>query len=210
MAKIRVLLADDHTIFREGLRAILRYYEDVEVVGEASDGAEAVAKVGEAQPHVVVMDVAMPGMNGIEATRVIRHRYPATQVLILSQYSDPDYVSALVKNGASGYILKQSAGADLIAALRALARGEVFLHPAAAAAMVQEIRRDQEPITPREREVLQGIVNGQTSAQIAELLFLSVNTVDWHRTNLMHKAGAHNIAQLIDFARRNRMVQTDD
>lgn len=148
MTKVRVLLIDDHALFREGLRSILRYYDDVEVVGEAASGAEAIAQVGTLRPDIVVMDIAMPGMNGVEATRVIREQYPDTRVLVLSQYNDPNYVTAAVKSGASGYMLKQAAGADLVTALRAIASGEVFLHPAVSAAMVREIRGDSVTLTP--------------------------------------------------------------
>jgi two-component system response regulator NreC len=205
MSKIRVLLVDDHALFREGLRAILRYYDDIEVVGEASSGVEAAAQVGILRPDIVVMDIAMPGMNGMDATRVIRERYPDTQVLVLSQHKDPNYVTAVVKSGASGYVLKQAAGADLIAALRSIARGEVFLHPAVSAAMVREIRGDSVTLTPRESEILHLIVKGQTSAEIAALLCLSPYTVDWHRSNLMQKTGARNVAELI---RRSRDLGT--
>lgn len=210
MTKVRVLLIDDHALFREGVRSILRYYDDVEVVGEAASGAEAIAQVGTLRPDIVVMDIAMPGMNGVEATRVIREQYPDTRVLILSQYDDPNYVTAAVKSGASGYMLKQAAGADLVTALRSIARGEVFLHPAVSAAMVREIRGDSVTLTPRESEILHLVVKGQTSAEIAALLCLSPYTVDWHRSNLMQKTGAHNVAELIRRSRDLRLLAEND
>ena len=129
MPKIRVLLVDDHTILRVGLRSFLGYYDDIEVVGEANDGAAAAALVKELQPDVVLMDIAMPGVNGIQATRLIREQYPETKVLILSQYEDSQYVLPLLRAGASGYILKDALGTDLLNALRGVARGETFLGP---------------------------------------------------------------------------------
>jgi two-component system nitrate/nitrite response regulator NarL len=206
--KLRVLLVDDHTIVREGLRAILRYYDNVEIVGEAADGAEAVTKADDLHPDVVIIDIAMPRMNGIQATRLIRERFPGTRVIILSQHPDREYVTSALKAGASGYVLKHAAGADLIAALRCVARGEVFVHPSVSSAIAEEIRGDAVTLTPREREVLQLISDGHTSAQIAASLHLSVNTVNWHRTNLMTKVGAHNVAELIRYAQQNRLIQT--
>jgi two-component system response regulator NreC len=209
MHRTRVLLADDHAILREGLRHLLRHCDDIQVVGEAADGAEAVARAGELGPDVVLMDIAMPGLNGIEATRQIRERYPATQVLVLSQHEDRQYVVALLKEGVAGYIPKSALGADLIAALRAVARGEVYLHPSLATAAMREIRGDAHLLTPRETQVLKLIAEGQTSAQIAESLSLSVNTVDWHRANLMDKLGAHNVVELIRLARQRGLIDLD-
>lgn len=209
MHRTRVLLADDHAILREGLRHLLRHCDDIQVVGEAADGAEAVARAGELGPDVVLMDIAMPGLNGIEATRQIRERYPATQVLVLSQHEDRQYVVALLKEGVAGYIPKSALGADLIAALRAVARGEVYLHPSLATAAMREIRGDAQLLTPRETQVLKLIAEGQTSAQIAESLSLSVNTVDWHRANLMDKLGAHNVVELIRLARQRGLIDLD-
>ena len=217
---IRVLMVDDHAILREGLRALLSYYEDVEVVGEAQDGAEAVARVGELLPDVVLMDIAMPGMNGLEATRLIRERYPQTRVLILTQHEDPQYVVPLLQAGASGFVTKRALGTDLINALRVVARGDTFLFPAAATTVVEEIRRRSEtpeaapePLTPRELEILNLIVAGETNSQIAATLSISVKTVEWHRANLMSKLDVHSVADLVRYAMEhelsNKSAQTD-
>lgn len=200
MSKMRVLLADDHAILIEGLRAYLSYYDDVEVVGEAHDGAEALASVAELQPDIVLMDIAMPGINGITATRLIREQYPQTRVLVLTQHEEKQYVLALLKAGASGYILKRALGSDLINALRTVARGGTFLYPTVATLLVEEMKHPTVSLTPREAEVLQHIVRGETSSQIADSLSLSVKTVEWHRSNLMSKLNVHGVADLVRYA----------
>ena len=197
---MRVLLADDHAILIEGLRAYLSYYDDVEVVGEAHDGAEALASVAELQPDIVLMDIAMPGINGITATRLIREQYPQTRVLVLTQHEEKQYVLALLKAGASGYILKRALGSDLINALRTVARGGTFLYPTVATLLVEEMKHPTVSLTPREAEVLQHIVRGETSSQIADSLSLSVKTVEWHRSNLMSKLNVHGVADLVRYA----------
>jgi DNA-binding NarL/FixJ family response regulator len=214
MPKIRVLLADDHAILREGVRALLGYYPDVEVVGEAQDGEQAVSLVAELSPDIVLMDIAMPSMNGIEATRRIHQDYPATRVVILTQHEDWRYVLPLLQAGASGYVLKRALGADLISALRTVARGETFLYPAVATIIVDEIHRQAEasapstePLTPRETEILQHVARGQTNPQIAASLSLSVKTVEWHRANLMNKLDAHSAADLVRHAIQQGLVE---
>jgi len=200
VSKMRVLLTDDHAILIEGLRAYLSYYDDVEVVGEAHDGAEALASVAELQPDIVLMDIAMPGINGITATRLIREQYPQTRVLVLTQHEEKQYVLALLKAGASGYILKRALGSDLINALRTVARGGTFLYPTVATLLVEEMKHPTISLTPREAEVLQHIVRGETSSQIADSLSLSVKTVEWHRSNLMSKLNVHGVADLVRYA----------
>jgi DNA-binding NarL/FixJ family response regulator len=201
-----LLLVDDHTILIEGLRAYLSYYDDVEVVGEAHDGAEALASVDKLRPEIVLMDIAMPGINGITATRLIHEQYPQTRVLVLTQHDEKLYVMALLKAGASGYILKRASGTDLINALRTVARGETFLYPSVATTLVEEVHRlgegaptMLESLTPRETEILKCIALGQTNSQIATLLSISVKTVDWHRSNLMSKLDAHSAADLVRY-----------
>ena len=203
---MRVLLTDDHAILIEGLRAYLSYYDDVEVVGEAHDGAEALASVAELQPDIVLMDIAMPGINGITATRLIREQYPQTRVLVLTQHEEKQYVLALLKAGASGYILKRALGSDLINALRTVARGGTFLYPTVATLLVEEMKHPTVSLTPREAEVLQHIVRGETSSQIAESLSLSVKTVEWHRSNLMSKLNVHGVADLVRYALEHELA----
>jgi len=206
VSKMRVLLADDHAILIEGLRAYLSYYDDVEVVGEAHDGAEALASVAELQPDIVLMDIAMPGINGITATRLIREQYPQTRVLVLTQHEEKQYVLALLKAGASGYILKRALGSDLINALRTVARGGTFLYPTVATLLVEEMKHPTVSLTPREAEVLQHIVRGETSSQIADSLSLSVKTVEWHRSNLMSKLNVHGVADLVRYALEHELA----
>jgi two-component system response regulator NreC len=208
--KTRILLADDHAILREGLRSMLRYCDDMQVVGDAADGDEAFARVGELRPDIVVMDIAMPGKNGIEATRLIREKYPQTEVLVLSQHVDAQYVLSMVKAGARGYVPKEAVGAEFIAALRALGSGKAFFHPSVSGAALEEIGEASDALTPRERQVLRLIARGCTSAQIAASLSLSVNTVVWHRANLMSKARAHNVAELVSYAYRHGFVDARD
>jgi DNA-binding NarL/FixJ family response regulator len=217
MAKISVLLADDHTILRVGLRAYLRYHDDIEVVGEAQNGGDAVAQVKQLQPDVVIMDISMPGMNGIEATRLIRAQYPQTKVLILSQHEDPDYVIPLLQAGASGYILKSALGTDLLSAIRQVAHGETFLSPPIAKVLAEEIRHPGEStasaaqaLTPRERQVLQMITQGRTNAQIADALSISINTVEWHRANVMNKLGVHTVVDLVRYALHHGLAKDKD
>jgi DNA-binding NarL/FixJ family response regulator len=214
MSRIRVLLVDDHALLREGLRALLGYYDEVEVVGEAPDGKTALARVAELKPDVVLMDIAMPGMNGLETTQRLRQEFPATRVLILTQHEDRQYVLPLLQAGASGYVLKRALGSDLITALRAVARGETFLYPAVAAVVVDEMRRQGEAetttpaaLTSREREILHFIVLGKTNTQMAYTLSLSVKTVEWHRANLMSKLGLHNVADLVRYALQHGLLE---
>lgn len=214
MPKTRVLIVDDHAILREGLRALLSYYDDIDVVGEAQDGAEAVQRAGELQPDIVLMDIAMPGMNGLEATQRIRAQYPDIRVLILTQHEDPQYVMPLLQAGASGFVSKRALGNDLINALRVVERGETFLYPTAATMVVEEIRRrradtnsNPESLTPRELEILQHIVAGETNAQMALALSISVKTVEWHRANLMGKLNVHSVADLVRYALEHELTE---
>jgi DNA-binding NarL/FixJ family response regulator len=206
MDKIRVLLVDDHALMSEGLRALLGYYDDVAVVGDARDGREAIAQVDRLRPDVVLMDVAMPGMNGIDATKAIMEQHPKTRVLIVTQHEDRQYVVPLLQAGASGYILKRALGSELIGALRMVARGQTYLHPDVSSVLVQEVRYPTESLTPREQEILEHIVRGETNSQIADNLSLSVKTVEWHRSNLMSKLDAHNAAELVRIALQYGLV----
>jgi DNA-binding NarL/FixJ family response regulator len=211
MNPIRILLVDDHAILREGLRALLSCYDDVRIVGDASNGAIAIAKVAELQPDVVIMDIAMPVMDGYESTRFIHEKFPAIRILVLTQYQDKEYVLPLLQNGASGFVLKQAMGTDLINAIRTVAQGDTFLYPSIATVALEEIRHPKMPtqetsLTPREREILGHIVGGKTNQQIAVALSLSAKTVDWHRTNLMSKLGVHSVADLVRYALQHKLV----
>lgn len=204
---IRILLVDDHAILREGLRALLSYYPDVEVVGEAEDGLQAIEYVEKLLPDIVLMDIAMPGMNGLEATRRIRQKHPNIHILILTQYEDQPYVLNLLRAGVSGYVLKRALGIDLINAVRAVARGESFLYPPVAKTVLDQLHQsdknaiqDVKTLTSREQEILQRVAYGETSRQIALALNISVKTVEWHRGNLMSKLDVRSVAELVRYA----------
>jgi len=209
---IRVLLADDHTLVREGIRLCLEALGDIAVVGEAADGRSAVEQALELEPDVVLMDISMPILSGIEATAQIKKARPAIQVVGLSMYDNEDYVTRLLQAGASGYVLKRSAATELAAAVRAAHAGEAFLYPSIARRVIDDYLRrlDRAPttagLTPREREILGYIVEGRTNREIAGLLTLSVKTVENHRTNLMAKLDAHDRGQLIRAAERLGLV----
>ena len=212
---IRVLLAEDHTIVREGLRSLMDGEAGIEVIGEANDGREAVEKVRQLRPDVVVMDIAMPGLNGLEATRQIRKRFPETQVLILTMHTNEEYVFQILRAGASGYVVKQAASEELIAGIRAVGRGDSFLSPSISGKVIEEYVRQAEAmeekdrydkLTDREREVLQLIAEGHANREIAELLHISVKTVETHRANLMDKLGIRGTAGLTRYAVRKGVI----
>jgi DNA-binding NarL/FixJ family response regulator len=213
MARIRVLVADDHTIVRQGLVGILKASDDVEVVGEAADGAEAVEKAAKLKPDVVVLDVTMPHLSGLEAARRIRETVPATRILVLTMHDDEEYVLKMVRAGASGYLLKDSAASELIAGIRALKSGNVYFGPHASRALAEAYKTDRprpddpfERLTDREREIFQLVVEGRTNAQIADLLSISPKTVDNHRTRMMEKLRIHGTAELVRFAAKHKLL----
>ncbi len=210
MKKIRIVLADDHSVVRQGFRRILEAQPDMEIVGEASNGREALEEVANLTPDVVVMDVAMPELNGIEATRRIKEATPRTRVLALSMHKDSVYVREILRAGARGYLLKDAVDEDLIAAVRAVSRGEGYLSPGVADAVLTDYRQHvTDPIdllTSREREVLQLIAEGKTNKEIATLLSLSVYTVDAHRGRIMEKLNLHSTGELVRFAIRKGLV----
>ena len=216
MEKLRVLLVDDHTVVRHGLRRILSSDEQIEIVGEAGDGRAAVELAQRVQPHVVVMDVALPELNGIEATRQLAKRAPNVHVLMLTMHADDVYVRQALKAGARGYLLKDSEDLDLIKAVKAVGAGGSFFSPAVSRVVLSGYLGDRpvgdadDPLgrlTDREREVLQLIAEGKTNKEIAVALSLSVNTVETHRKHLMEKLDLHNTAELVRFAIRERLVQ---
>ncbi|HTQ55380.1 MAG TPA: response regulator transcription factor [Bryobacteraceae bacterium] len=208
--KIRILLADDHAVVRQGFKMILAAQADMEIVGEAGNGREALDLAGQLQPDLVVMDVAMPELNGIEATRRLADLSPRTRVLALSMHKDSVYVREILRAGARGYLLKDSIASDLLAAVRAVARGEGYLSPGVSDAVLNDYRRHvTDPIdllTSREREVLQMIAEGKTNKEIATVLNLSVYTVDAHRGRIMEKLNLHSVNELVRFAVRNGLV----
>ena len=213
--KLRVLIADDHTLFREGVRKLLEDQPDIEVVGEASDGREAVRKVSTLRPDVVLMDIAMPSLNGLEATRQIKRDHPEVSVLVLTMYDHEEYFRQVLEAGASGYIIKRAATSDLVAAIFAVYNGEAVLSPSITRLLLEDYFRresnksetDPDLLSPREREILQLIAEGKTSREIAEILHLSIKTVQSHRTSLMQKLDLHDRGDLIKYAIQKKIIE---
>jgi two-component system, NarL family, response regulator NreC len=214
MATIRVVLADDHTILRAGLQSLLSAQADIDVVGEADDGAAAIELIQNVQPDVVLLDITMPGMNGLDATREIKRMYPATQVLILTMHDDDAYLRQALHAGASGFVLKRADDRDLLSAIRAVAKGEIYVHPSMSKALVGGImparpRAQKDPqhqLTARELEVLQLLAQGYTNQEIAHRLVLSVKTVETHRAHVMEKLGLKTRAELVRFALQESLL----
>ena len=216
MSNIRILIADDHAIMREGVRALLEIHEDMEVIGEASDGREAIAQVSELTPDIILLDISMPFMDGLEATRRIRKANPNTNVLILTQHEDKEYVLSAVKAGAAGCISKKAVSSELVSAIRAIYRGGSFLYPPVAKLLIEDYlqRTDGETdpyerLTDREREVLQLVAEGRTNQEIADLLVLSMKTVLGHRAKIMEKLDIHSRTDLIKYAIRRGLISVD-
>jgi DNA-binding NarL/FixJ family response regulator len=216
MTKLRVLIADDHAILREGLRALLASTPDLEVVGEAADGREAIAQVDALRPDVVLMDVAMPGLGGLEATLAIRRAHPDVKILVLTQYEDREYIHRCLQAGVSGYLLKKSAGKELAASIRAVARGGLVLDPEVAQEALRPPPADASPgaggslydaLTDREKQVLKLVAEGHSNKEVAELLDISVKTAMSHREHIMQKLGLHNRTEVVKFAIREGVVK---
>lgn len=216
MAKIKVLIADDHAIVREGVKMILAKEPDIDVVGEASDGRQALELVETLKPNVVVMDISMPGMGGIEATQHVKERYPGVNVLALTMHEDESYVFKLLRAGASGYVLKRAAAQDLVQAVRAAAKGEAFLYPSVARKVVEdylkrvetgEERERYDGLTEREKEILTHIAQGQSNQQIAQQLYISIKTVQTHRAHVLEKLGLHDRTELVRYAIRKGLIE---
>ena len=214
MKKIRVLLADDHAVVRDGLRSLLDGSEDIEVVDVAADGPETVHKARSVRPDLVVMDIAMPHLNGIEATRRVLKDCPECRVLILSQHEDTDHVLEAMWAGASGYLLKRDAGAELVEGIRAIHNWGAVLHPVAAKILLDAYRQCEcaqrvdsyEHLTDREREILILVAEGYTNQQISAMLHVSPKTVDGHRTSLMSKLDLHDRTEVVKYALRRQLI----
>jgi two-component system, NarL family, response regulator NreC len=215
MPEIRIVLADDHTVMRSGLRLLLERQPNLTVVGEAADGREAVTLAAEHNPDVVVMDIAMPNLNGVEAARQIVNHNPQTAVAILSMHSDESYVIRSLKAGARAYLLKDSAEADLIEAIRAISTGKSFFSPAVSRILKEDYMRKlddkgaedtYELLTTREREVLQLVAEGQSNKEVANFLNLSLYTVETHRTHILQKLNLHSVPELILYAVRKGII----
>jgi len=217
---LRVLIVDDHTIVRQGLRKLLEAEGDIEIVGEASDGREAVTKATDMQPAVVLLDISMPGLNGLEAVRQILKRSPKTRVLVLSMHKNEAYVLQALRNGASGYVLKEAASEEIVTALRALGRGESYLSPSISRVVIDDYLRINsggestarslyESLTAREREIFQLLAEGLKNHEVAERLHVSVKTVETHRAHVMEKLGLNNIAELVKYAIEVGIIQLD-
>jgi DNA-binding NarL/FixJ family response regulator len=208
--KTRILLADDHAVVRQGFKLILNQEPDLEVVGEASDGVEAVRLTQQLKPDIVIMDIGMPKVNGVEATRRIVENFPESKVVILSMHKDAVYVRETLRSGAKGYLLKESIDSDLLRAVRAVAQGGGFLSPEVSNTVLEDYQKVDDPfdqLTAREREVLQMLAEGKVAKEIAQALDISVYTVDAHRGRIMKKLSLHSSTEIVRFAMRRGLVQ---
>lgn len=215
---IRVLLTEDHTIVREGLCSLLENEAGIEVIGEAENGREAIDKVQQLHPDVVLMDISMPDLNGLEATRQIKQQFPEVKVLILTMHADEEYVFQILKTGASGYVVKQTAFEELVQAIKTAYQGHSFLSPLISQTVIEGYIRQAgttteensyDILTNREREVLQLIAEGHSTRDIAERLYISVKTVETHRSHLMEKLDLHSTAELVKYAIRKGVIRSD-
>ncbi len=217
-SKIRVAIVDDHQLVRAGIAALLRNEPDIEVVIEASDGLEVLGKLKTLAPDIILMDISMPSMNGIEATSRIRHAGGSARVLVLTQYDHEEYIKRVMQAGASGYILKSAIAEELLRGIRAVYRGEQFFTPSVSKVMVESYIKQATgdgggpkngALTNREREILQMIAEGNTNHHIAQKLFISVRTVEFHRANIIEKLGVHDTANLVKKAIQMKLISID-
>ncbi len=217
MRKIRVILADDHTLIRSGIKMLLRDAPDITVIGEASDGEEAIRCTRELKPDVIVIDLSMPKMSGIEAIRIIRKKYPSVKVLVLTMHENEEYVLQIFKAGASGYVIKTAGKEELTVAIRTVAKGERYFSSRVSEVLAEGFTRREEgrrqiegsddvPLTRREKEILTLVAEGFTNQEIGKKLFISHRTVDTHRTNIMQKLDIHDVANLVRYAVQRGIV----
>jgi two-component system response regulator NreC len=216
--KIKLLIADDHTVLRAGLRMLLDAQSDMQVMAEASDGSQVLGLLADVQPDILLLDLSMPGLGGLEALPLIRRQYPQVRVLILTMHDDESYLRQALREGASGYVLKRAADTELLSALRAVMRGEIYVHPSMTRHLLDDILPATlvEPATPwdtlseRERDVLLRVARGHTSARIADQLSLSPKTVDTYRARGMEKLGLRSRAALVQFVLAHNLLSKDN
>jgi DNA-binding NarL/FixJ family response regulator len=214
--KINIFIADDHNLVRQGIVAMLKNQYIFTIVGEASDGAQAVRMVKELKPDIIIMDISMPTLNGLEATYQIKRDMPDAKILILTQHENEEYIIQIIKAGASGYVLKSSVSDDLVSGILALEKGGRFFSPSISKLILdgyinkikgQETKKENPELTHRELEVMQLLVEGETNQKVAEKLYISVRTVEFHRANIMHKLNLHDIAGLVKYALQKGIIQ---
>jgi len=212
---IRILIADDHGLIRAGLRALLENVPEIQVVGEAADGVSIVKLVAELLPNIVLMDISMPGMNGIEATSKVREISPETQVLAMTVHEDESMLREMIRAGASGYIIKRALESELIQAIRIISQGNVYIYPSLTRALLKDVAPDasdngakKDDLTPREKDVLQLLARGYTNRQIAQELSISPRTVEGHRSSLVGKLGFSSRMELLNFAEENGLLDS--
>jgi two-component system, NarL family, response regulator NreC len=216
--KLKILIADDHALVREGIAAFLKLSDEFEVVAEASDGLDAIEKTNKHHPDIVIMDINMPKLGGLEATIEIKKMLPETRVLVLTQYEDKEYITRFLKAGVSGYLLKKAVGSDLITALKTVSRGESYLYPSIATEVVSRYRTGEqgtemtdpyEKLSDREKQVLKLVAEGYTHKEVADMLCISVKTVIAHQTHLGEKLGIHSRAGFMKFAIQKGIIKID-
>ncbi len=215
MNKIRIVLVDDHALMRDGIRALIDLQDDIEIVGEACEGQEAIDKAQELKPDVLIMDISMPEMDGLEATRRIKKKNPSVKVLVLTQHDNREYILSTIKSGSDGYLPKRALGVELVSAIRAMHEGNSFLYPSATAALIEDYllqaggKESYDRLSSREREILKLIADGHTSREIADMLFISLKTILNHRAKIMEKLDIHNRTELIKYAIRKGLASVD-
>jgi two-component system response regulator NreC len=214
MSKIKIVIVDDHVMLRDGIRALLNLQKDIEVIGEASNGSEAVDKVGELKPDVVILDIAMPGMDGLEAARRIKKTNATVKILILTQYDDKEYLFSAIKAGMAGYVPKRALASELVSAIHSVHQGNPFLYPSSAKALLEDYREHDRvekdnTLTARQREILKLIAEGNTSKAIGQRLNISYKTVENHRAKITNKLHINNRTDLIKYTMKKGIIAPD-